>query len=167
MMSPKPIADYQDLCGEAPLWDVQRNYLYWTDCVVLKFYCYDWTSKKSGVIKDGLEVNGCALSVRGGFLITNNSGIWLWDGGNRLRSVAEEVAGEDCRMNDCIADPKGRVPARSWFYEPDKDYPLGKLICVDTNNSTRIPDEGFHLSNGLEFSPEGKTLYFADSAARR
>lgn len=166
MMSPKPIADYQDLCGEAPLWDVQRNYLYWTDCVGLKFYRHDWTSMKSEVIKEGLEINGCALSFDDGFIVTNNSGIWLWDGCDLLRLIADRVDGAQCRMNDCITDPKGRVLAGSWFYDPGKDYPLGKLICVDIDGSTRILDEGFHLSNGLGFSPDGKALYFTDSAIR-
>jgi D-xylonolactonase len=166
MPTPKPIANYEDLCGEAPLWDVERNCLYWADSLGLKFYRYNWASMKSEVVKDGLEINGCALSVKGGFVITNNSGIWFWDGAHRLRLVADLVDGAECRMNDCIADPKGRVLAGSWFYDPGKDYPLGKLICVDTDNSTRILDEGFHLSNGLGFSPDSKTLYFADSAVR-
>ncbi|MGH9398655.1 MAG: SMP-30/gluconolactonase/LRE family protein [Terriglobia bacterium] len=165
-MNPIPIADYKDLCGEAPLWDIQRNSLYWTDCAGLKFYRYDWASKTSEVVKGGLEINGCALSAEGGFVITNNSGIWLWDGGNHLQLVAEQVEGSPCRMNDCIADPAGRLLAGSWFYDPAQEYPLGKLICVDHDHSARILDEGFQLSNGLAFSPEGRTLYFADSAAR-
>ncbi len=165
MISPKPIADFQDLCGEAPLWDVRRSCLFWTDCVGLKFYRYDWTSKKSEIVKDGLEINGCALSVNGGVVITNNSGIWLWDGGS-VQLIADTVEGTVCRMNDCIADPNGRLLAGSWFYDPGKEYPLGNLICVDTDHSARILDEGFHLSNGLGFSPHGKTLYFVDSAAR-
>ena len=165
MISPKPIADFQDLCGEAPLWDVRRSCLYWTDCVGLKFYRFDWTSKKSEIVKDGLEINGCALSLNGGFVITNNSGIWLWDGGS-VQLIADTVEGTVCRMNDCIADPNGRLLAGSWFYDPGKEYPLSNLICVDTDHSARILDEGFHLSNGLGFSPDGKTLYFVDSAAR-
>jgi sugar lactone lactonase YvrE len=165
MISPKPIADFQDLCGEAPLWDVQRSCLYWTDCVGLKFYRYDWTSKKSEIVKDGLEINGCALNLSGGFVITNNSGIWLWDGG-KIQLIADTVDGAECRMNDSIADPNGRVLAGSWFYDPGKDYPLGNLICVDVDHTSRILDEGFHLSNGLGFSPDGKTLYFVDSGAR-
>src|ERR1700760_935319 len=35
------IADYQDLCGEGPLWDSTRNLLFWTDLSGRRFYCYD------------------------------------------------------------------------------------------------------------------------------
>jgi len=30
-----------------------------------------------------------------------------------------------------------------------------------------VLDDGFHLANGLAFSPDDRTLYFTDSAARR
>jgi sugar lactone lactonase YvrE len=69
---------------------------------------------------------------------------------------------------DAIADPEGgRVLAGSWFYDPDQDYELGKLIRVDLDGTADVVDEGFHLANGLAFSPDAKTMYFADSAARR
>lgn len=166
MTNLKPIADYGDLCGEGPLWDAQRNSLFWTDCVGLKFYRYDWTSKKSAIVKEDLEIYGFTVNSGGGFVITNNSGIWFWDDGNDIRLIADQVDGVKCRMNDCIADPGGRLLAGSCFYDPAKDYPLGRLMCVDTDGSTRILDEGFHLSNGLGFSLDCKTLYCTDSAAR-
>ncbi|MGH9327432.1 MAG: SMP-30/gluconolactonase/LRE family protein [Terriglobia bacterium] len=166
MTNLKPIADYGDLCGEGPIWDTQQNSLYWTDCVGLKFYRYDWGSKDSAAIKDDLQISGCALNAGGGFVITNDSGIWLWDGSGELRLIADHVEGAECRMNDCIADPSGRLIAGSNFYDPAKDYPLGKLISVETDGSARILDEGFHLSNGLGFSPDRQTLYFTDSVAR-
>jgi len=70
-------------------------------------------------------------------------------------------------MNDAIADPEGRFFAGSWFYDPTKEYELGKLIRVDTDGSAHVVDDGIHLANGLAFSPDGTTLYFTDSAARR
>ncbi len=70
-------------------------------------------------------------------------------------------------MNDCTADPAGRLLAGSWFYHPSKDYPLGYLVRVDTDGTAHVIDEGFHLANGLGFSPNGRTLYFTDSAVRR
>jgi sugar lactone lactonase YvrE len=38
---------------------------------------------------------------------------------------------------------------------------------VDRDGTDHVVDEGFHLANGLAFSPDAKLLYFTDSAARR
>ena len=160
------IADYGDLCGEGPIWNASSNRLFWTDCVAQKFYAYDWHSKQHRLVKKGLEINGCAISETGDFVITNSSGIWLWNGEGLPRLIAAQSDGAKCQMNDCIADPRGRLLSGSVFYDPSGEYPLGKLICVDTDGSARIIDEGFHLANGLGFSPDCNTLYFTDSAAR-
>ena len=81
--------------------------------------------------------------------------------------MAEQGEGSKCQLNDCIADPAGRLLAGSVFYDPtSKDYPLGKLIRVDTDGTAHVLDEGNHLANGLGFSVDAKTLYFTDSAAR-
>lgn len=160
------IADYGDLCGEGPIWDVGPQRLYWTDITGQKFYCYDWSSRKHWLVKEGWEIAGAALSRSGGFVVTNSSGIWLWDGRGNPRLVAEQADGSKCQMNDCIADPAGRLVAGSYFYDPSKVYPLGKLIRVDTDGTAQVIDEGFHLPNGLGFSVDARTLYFTDSAVR-
>ncbi len=160
------IADYGDLCGEGPIWDARTSRLYWTDALGCKFYCYDEPAKTHRIVKEGLEIFGFALNQPGGFVITNKEGIWLWDGVQNVRLIASDVGGSKLRMNDCIADPKGRLLAGSVFYSPKEEYPLGKLLCVETDGSVRILDEGIHLSNGLGFSPDCRTLYYADSAAR-
>ena len=167
MIEPVVVVDYGDLCGEAPLWDPEPRTLYWCDTVGLKFYRYDPSSGKHALVKDGVEANGVALNRAGGFVITNNSGIWLWDGADNLRLIAESADGAKCQMNDAIADPEGRLFAGSWFYDPNKSYELGKLIRVDPDGTAYVVDEGFHLTNGLAFSPDARKLYFTDSVARR
>ena len=148
------VADYGDLCGEGPLWDAEAGALYWTDCVGLKFYRYRPAANQHEIIEQGLEINGAARDASGGFAITNNSGIWYWDGNEKLRLIAEEADGTECQMNDCIADPRGRLFAGSWFYDPGRsDYPLGKLVRMDLDGTARIVDEGIHLANGLAFLP--------------
>jgi D-xylonolactonase len=47
------------------------------------------------------------------------------------------------------------------------DYKLGYLLRIDNRGEVSILDEGFHLSNGLAFSPDNRTLYFTDSIGRR
>jgi sugar lactone lactonase YvrE len=155
-----------NLCGEAPLWDAPHQRLYWTDCSGRKFYAYDWNSKRKEVLLDGFEVNGCALDQSGGFTFVNNSGVLSWNGKDKPRLIVGEIGDEKLQLNDCIADPEGRLLAGSCFYNPSAEYPLGKLFCVQTNGTVQILDEGFHLANGLGFSPDGKTLYFTDSIAR-
>lgn len=160
------IASYGDLCREGPLWDGERQSLWWTDCVGQKFYRYDWTSKKSELIKDSLEINGFALNAGGGFVVANSAGVWLWDGAGDPQLIGGQLKTTTCKWNDCIADPQGRFLAGSACYIPDGDYLPAKLISVGTNGSVRTLDEGFHLSNGLGFSLDCKTLYFTDSVAR-
>jgi sugar lactone lactonase YvrE len=161
------IADYQDLCGEGPLWDSTRNLLYWTDLSGRRFYCYEWLTKRSTVLRAGLEICGFALNEPIGFVLANSDGLWTWDGSDEPILLADEVDGHPCRMNDCIADPQGRLLAGSCLYESNReDYPLGHLMRVDHDGSVHILDDGIRLANGLGFSPDGRTLYFSDSADR-
>lgn len=160
------LADYGDLCGEGPLWDFRSHRLFWTDLLSSRFYCYDWSKKKHWIAKEGLEICGFAFNEPGGFVVANRSGLWLWDGADETRLIANAVEGSKLQMNDCIADPRGRFLAGSNLYNPRAAYPLAKLVSVETDGAVRVLDEGFHLSNGLGFSPDNRTLYFTDSIAR-
>jgi D-xylonolactonase len=161
------IADFGDLCGECPVWDAASNTLYWTDCVGKRFYRYGDGAKTAQLLKTGLEINGFRLNQTGGFVITNNSGIWLWDGKSEPLLVHSEIDKSKCQMNDCTADSAGRLFSGSWFYDPSGSYERGKLMRVDVDGRGHILDEGFELANGLGFSPQHDTLYFTDSVARR
>jgi sugar lactone lactonase YvrE len=155
------------LWREPYIWDAGKSQLYCADCVGLRVYRYDWLSKTHTCIKAGIEVNGIALDQSGGLVVTNNSGVWKWDGRGELRLIAAQANSSKCRMNDCIADPQGRLIAGSWFYSPDGSYELGKLMSIENDGTVRVLDEGFHLPNGLGFSVDAQTLYFTDSVARR
>jgi D-xylonolactonase len=160
------LADDGNLCGESPLWDATQQKLYWTDCAGCRFYSYDWKSKQRDLLLEDFEVNGCALDFAGGFTFVNNSGVWSWNKPGKPLPIVSEFHGDKLQLNDCIADPEGRLLAGSCFYNPAGKYPLGKLFSIENDGSVRILDEGFHLANGLGFSVDGKTLYFTDSVAR-
>jgi sugar lactone lactonase YvrE len=167
MSEVRVVADYGDLCGEGPVWDADSGCLFWTDIEGHRFYRYHQASDKHEIVKQGLEIAGYCRNRAGGFVIANSGGIWLWDGADGLRLIADHVENSKCQMNDAIADPEGRFFAGSNFYDPDREYELGKLIRVDTDGSAHVADEGFHLPNGLAFSPDETILYFTDSVGRR
>jgi sugar lactone lactonase YvrE len=160
------VVNFDDICGECPVWDEAAGSLYWTDCGGLRFSRYEAASGRAEILNEGIEINGFRLNEPGGFAITNNSGIWLWDGKSEPALIVTEVDGAACRMNDCTADPAGRLISGSWFYDPAGGYPTGKLISVYPNGKAAILDDGFQLSNGLAFSPDYSVLYAADSALR-
>ncbi len=161
------IAEYGDLCGEGPVWDPDSGSLYWTDIDGHKFFRYHQASNQHEVVKRGLEIAGYALNQPGGFVIVNSGGIWLWDGADHLRLIADKAGDARLQMNDAIADPEGRLFAGSNFFDAEKEYELGKLVRVDLDGSVHVVDEGFLLPNGLAFSPDETVMYFTDSAARR
>lgn len=160
------IVDDGNLCGESPIWDATCQKLYWTDLSGAKFYVYDWKSRRRKLLLEKFEINGCALDESGGFTFVNNSGVWSWDRRGMPRLFVSEIGDEKLQLNDCIADAEGRLLAGSCFYNPAAGYALGKLFCIQPNGTVQILDEGFHLANGLGFSPDGTALYFADSVAR-
>jgi sugar lactone lactonase YvrE len=161
------VADYGDLCGEGPLWDDQKQILYWTDIDGKKFYRLLWKERRHELVDYGFKVNGFCMQESGGFVVTNNEGIWLWNPQSKPKLLASEADGKDCVMNDCIADPEGRVYSGSYHHNPSGGALPSFLFCVDTDGSVHVVDEGIKFSNGLAFSPDCGTLYFSDTVARR
>jgi len=160
------VADYGNLCGEGPLWDAAEQILYWTDITGKEFFRYRWRDHRHERIHEGFQIGGFCLQEAGGFVVTNSQGFWMWTPGSPPVLLASEADGQECVMNDCIADPEGRVYSGSYHYDPSGVYPPSFLFCVDVDGSVHVADEGIQFSNGLAFSPDCSTLYFADTVAR-
>ena len=161
------VADFGDLCGECPVWNAEDSVLEWIDCVAGKFLRLEWPSQESTIVTSGLSISGFRRNRPGGYVVTNSQGVWHWDGAETFSPIVTEVALRTCQANDCVADSAGRLLTATYYYDPSNEYDLGNLISVGTDGKLTILDEGFHLANGLGFSPDGSTLYFTDSAARR
>jgi D-xylonolactonase len=169
--SPEIAAPASDLCGECPLWDAAAQTLYWTDCVGLQFHRLQAAAgryeTRYETLSSGFEIYGFRQNRAGGFVVTNTTGVWTWDGRGPLALVADQAEGTRLQLNDCTADSAGRLLTASFFYDPAASYQPGRLIRIETDGTPAVLDDGFHLSNGLGLSPDERTLYFADSATRQ
>jgi sugar lactone lactonase YvrE len=65
------------------------------------------------------------------------------------------------RMNDGVCDPRGRFWASSMAY--DGESPLGSLYRVDPDGTVHQVLDDLVIANGPAFSPDGATMYLADS----
>ncbi|HEX4006209.1 MAG TPA: SMP-30/gluconolactonase/LRE family protein [Acidobacteriaceae bacterium] len=160
------LANDGNLCGEGPHWDEREQTLWWTDIDGKKFYRWAWRDGRREIVDQGFTVNGFTLQEHGGLLVTNSEGAWLWHPGEKPFLLAREAGGQKCRLNDCLADPEGRVFSGSFHLNPDGTSPPSYLFRIDTDGSVHIADEGISFSNGLAFSPDCSTLYFTDMVAR-
>ncbi len=157
------------MCGENPIWNETTGRIYWTDQGGLRLHSFEPASGQCTLLRSGLQINGFRFNQAGGFVLTNDSGVWLWAGSagsDGLLLLASEADGKACCLNDCVADAEGRLFTGSFFYRPDADYPLGHLFRVDADGTVSVIDDGIHLSNGLAFSVDFRQLYFTDSASR-
>ena len=160
------VADCCNLCGEGPLWDEKEQILYWTDITGKQFFRYRWQDRRYERIHEGFQIGGFCLQEGGGFVVTNSQGIWLWRPESVPLLLASEADGQECVMNDCVADPEGRVYSGSYHLDASGVSKPSFLFRVDVDGSVHVADEGIQFSNGLAFSPDCSTLYFADTVAR-
>lgn len=160
------IANEVNLCGEGPHWDEHEQALYWTDIDGKRLFRYLWREQRHELVHEGLSINGFTRQRDGSFVLTHPGGFWWWRPGEAPVLLAAEADGEPCRLNDCLADPEGRVYSGSYHMDAAGQCAPSYLFRLDTDGSAHIVDEGICFSNGLALSPDGATLYFTDLAAR-
>jgi sugar lactone lactonase YvrE len=154
--------------GEGARWDARRDELLRVDIAAGRVY-------RDGVAADGSLVPVRTYSVPGtvgaiapiegddGWLLAAGRGfVHLRPDGSR-RSIAE-AAPEGTRMNDAACDPQGRLWAGTLA---DDHHPGGgALYRLDGSGRVEKVLGGLTISNGLGWSPDGATMYLADSGPR-
>ena len=111
-------------------------------------------------------VSGLALSADGSLIFAGATGLHLRRPSGDVRPVLSRCRGEALFFNDILADPRGRLYAGTIYWGANGMEKPGKLYLVEDGGPVRVVDEGIDLANGLGFSPDDRTLYFADSARR-
>jgi D-xylonolactonase len=158
------VIDARNRCGEAPLWDPRGHRLLWTDIPADTVCAFDPSTQCSTVVSKGLNVSGIALNQNNSLLFAGATGLHLFRFGTS-RSIVTEHGGRPLVFNDILAAPHGRLYAGTVYWGADMER-TGHLYLVEPPDKVRVVDDDIELANGLALSPDNRTLYFADSAAR-
>jgi sugar lactone lactonase YvrE len=160
----KCVLKAQALVGECPRWHPAEQALYWVDIYEPSLNRFD---PKTGENRKWAmpERIGCFGFRRdGGIIAGMQSGIYMVDLGDKVvaRKVFEfEPNNSDTRFNDGRVDPGGRFWAGTNIESMDKR--VGSLFRFDPDGTCTRMVDGLICSNGLGFSPDGKTMYHSDS----
>ena len=153
------------LLGESPLWHPVEQLLYWVDIPGRQLHRYDPADGHHHQWGFDTEPACCAPLLGGGLLLAMRDGLWRFDAasGQRHRVAAPPYSPTEQRYNDGKADAQGRF----WVGTlDDARRPLAALYRHHRDATQRMAD-GITTSNGLAFSPDGATLYWADTRAHR
>jgi L-arabinonolactonase len=157
--------DIRAALGECPVWCERTQSLYWIDIYAGKLNRFDPATGGNHVWSLGEPIGSFALCDDGAILVALKSGIYRFDPASAgLRPVAgPERDKPDNRMNDGRCDPAGRFWVGTMRDPPDPERKEGTLYRIDPNGSCIPAVGGLVVSNGLAFSPDGRTLYHSDS----
>ena len=152
--------------AEGPVWDPEDGVLYWVNIKDHEIHRYDPATGQDRHWTTPTDVGSLALRSGGGMVVALRTGFFFFDPANaQFTPIAEpERDAPENRFNDGRTDRQGRFWAGS-LHDPET-APTGSLYRLDTDLSCHKMVEGIYASNGLAFSPDSATAYFADSPRR-
>jgi sugar lactone lactonase YvrE len=157
------VADVRAVHGEGPVWVDREAALYWVNITGRKIY----RLSESGELTEWdtpMRVGAIAPRASGGFIAATDRGFTHIDfDANRFDVIAhpeEDLPGN--RFNDGKVDRVGRFWAGTM---DDKEREAtGSLYRLDPDGRWAKLDEGYQVTNGPAFSPDGRRMYHNDSA---
>jgi gluconolactonase len=166
------VSDYEKLVtgftfAEGPVWDAATGTVVFVDPADGGIWRLETDGSTSVVIPHRKGIGGLALHEDGGWVFSGRNLAYKADADSPTVVLAETPYGL-IRFNDLGTDLDGRVYVGSVDYppnDPDNIKP-GALHVVQLDGSTMIVDEPVTTANGVGVSPDGTTLYFADTGAK-
>lgn len=148
--------------GECPIWDADEQALFFVDIRGRALHRFRPETGEHSVLTMPEEIGCIGLKRGGGFIAGFRSGLWLLNSrGNREAKLADNPEDQrTSRFNDGRIDPAGRFLAGT-IDEP-KDGGKAHLYRYDRQGLTVLAS-GLLTSNGVAFSPDGRTLYHSDT----
>jgi sugar lactone lactonase YvrE len=151
--------------AEGPLWSAREGRLYWVDILAPAIHRFDPLSGRNEERALDRLVSAVAERRSGGLVALTQHGLETLDfaSGRLSPLVRPEADNPEHRFNDGKCDAAGRLWAGTMRL--DASAADGSLYRIDASLRAQRMDGGFTVSNGLDWSPDGRRLYFADSAA--
>lgn len=151
------------ILGECPTWNAGEGVLYWTDVFGQVLHRYAPATGVDSVLPLTERLNSFGFRKDGGLVAGAWKGFGFVDLGSgaveRIWDLPAEQPG--FFLNDGKSDRAGRYWAATVCEAYDR--PGAGLYRLDPDASYRRVADGAFASNGLAFSPDDRTLYYADS----
>ena len=158
------VVDCKNTVGESPIWSARETALYWVDIVGAKVYRWHLATGALSTWQLPAAVGSIGLRERAGLVAAMRTGFHLFDtrtGALTLLANPEPDIPTN-RLNDGKVSPEGRFWAGTMDERVEKE-PVGSLYRLDADHRCTRMAGCIKVSNGLAWSPDGRTMYHSDS----
>lgn len=151
--------------AEGPVWSVEERKLYWVDILAPAVHRFDPATGANETCPMPRLVSSVMERKGGGLAVTTTDGLEALDFQTRelKRLVDPESDLPDNRFNDAKCDANGRLWAGTMSLDAARKS--GALYRINPDLKWTRMDQPFTVANGMDWSPDGTVMYFADSAA--
>jgi sugar lactone lactonase YvrE len=165
-MKRPPVVDLalelQMTLGEGAFWDRARGALVWVD--ILNGQIHELAGSDHRVHRTDTHVGVAAPRSRGGWALAVREGFAAFDPDTGHFEILKRIDVPGTRMNDGNVDRRGRFFAGSMLYTEERGG--GRLYRLDPDLSVGVVLDPVSVSNGIDWSPDGRTVYYVDSYER-
>jgi sugar lactone lactonase YvrE len=153
--------------GEGPLWHAAESALYFVDILAPALFRLDPATRALTRWDMPSAIGSFGLCRDGRAIVALRHGIHLFDfaSGRFERLAHPESDRPGNRLNDGKVGPDGRFWVGSMDDTPEKQ-PVASLYRVDHDGTCTRMLDGLVVSNGLAWSPDGRTLFHSDSRGK-
>jgi gluconolactonase len=155
---------------EGPVWDPGRGLLF-SDVPNGGVYCLARSGAVQTVVAHRRGIGGMALHIDGGLVVSGRNVAYKGPASaDTVTLLDRDPALGIVGFNDLTTDAAGRIYVGSLCWSPVAPGPTGEpkpgwLHVIDLDGASRRLADKILLTNGLGFSPDGRSLYHADSRA--
>ncbi len=164
----RQVLDIKAMLGEAPLWSVEHEALFWLDMRGATLNRFDPVSGKNRVWPLPVHHPGSFTFCPGGLALVTNQGVFRFDFASETFEHIGDVPLDPAvfRFNDGKADRQGRFWIGSMLLDfKQEGAGQGTYYRYEAGQWTPFI-EGIRVPNGTAFSPDGTVMYRAESMDR-
>jgi len=161
--------DAQNYLGESPCWSAAGQALWWVNCEQPpELHRWHPESGAHDVWPMPQRIGGFVHKAGGGLLLALADGVYDFDlETSALTLRARSPLPQHVKLHECGCDRQGRFWVGSFdhHFPADRGAAGGSWFRLD-GDVLRPVIEGVSVSNGLAFSPDGRTMYCANTPSR-
>jgi len=158
--------DVGALLGEGPVWDARDGCVWFVDIETPAIHRYRVADGDRASFTPPYRVTALWPRSESGFVAHSERGFLLADPAAGRYELFHETEPHlpINRSNDGKIDPAGRF--WSGTMDDEKKAESGALYCLDRDRAVRHVDDGYRITNGPAFSPDGRIMYHTDTLKR-